>query len=102
MRRVLVGICCLIVFALGSGCSQKEGEHKEGPPKFVGVVHRPDGKDVKIDDVKYDFSNADDIKRFQKDLPHIEELKKDAKPEIIPKKFDLGLWSIIVFLVLLG
>lgn len=99
MRRVLFGICCLIASSLGTGCSHKEDAHEEGPPKFVGVVRGPDGKEK---DDKWDLSNADDKKRFQEELPHIEELKKDVKPEIIPKKFDLGLWSIIVFLVLLG
>jgi F-type H+-transporting ATPase subunit b len=100
MRVKLIALCLLAAFlASVSPVRAAEEGGKEGAPKFTGTVKGPDGKEK---EEKYDFSNPEDRKRLEHDMVHMEELFRDNPPEIIPKKFDLGIWSIVVFLVLLG
>jgi len=96
MRVTLIAICLMTAFPalLGQVRAADEG----GPPKFTATVVGPDGKEK---EEKYDWSKADDRKRLESDLPHMDELSRDVPPEIIPRKYDLAVWSIVVFLVLL-
>jgi F-type H+-transporting ATPase subunit b len=111
MRRFTVGVCCLIAFALVAGGVRADDEgaghgekakagHAKHPAKYAYTTEE-DGKEVKK---KADLSDPKQLEELLRDLKggEVEELKQDVPPEIIPRKFDLGIWSIIVFVVLLA
>src|ERR1051326_2664221 len=107
MRRFIVGIGCLISLAIliGRVGAADEAGHpvsaeKAEPVKVRAEGHFEGGKGEK----EYDLSTKKGRDEFSKDAEEnrIHELEQVQAPEIIPKKFDLGIWSIVVFLVLLG
>ena len=97
MYRLLVGICCLALLAVCAGCSKGEAKHEPGVWKAEG--HFADGKNEKT----YNLKTKDGRVALAEDLEagHIHELAKDEPPDIFGlKRWDLGLWSIIIFLTL--
>lgn len=78
--------------------SGKHGAAGHGPVKLKAHVHTPDGGK----ELKFDLGNEADKKQLFDYLEHghVEELKEDKPPELLSLKWDLGLWSVVVFLVL--
>jgi F-type H+-transporting ATPase subunit b len=99
MFRLLVGIGCFAMLAIGAGCSSSKEEAKHAPV-WKADGHFPDGKDEK----KYDTAKKADREELVTDLSdpeRVHELAKDEPPDIFGlKRWDLGLWSIIIFLIL--
>jgi F-type H+-transporting ATPase subunit b len=105
MRRFIVGVCCLIPLVLGAQRA-RAADHaapagEKGPPlRLKAEGDFPNGKH----DKEYDLSRQPDREQFVQDANEgrIHEVEQVTELEVIPKKWDLGIWSIIVFLVLLA
>jgi F-type H+-transporting ATPase subunit b len=100
MRRFSVRICLIaaLAFASAGGARAEEAgghkdDHKHAPAKFIAIDHEHK-------ETKYDLSIPEDKKKLIDALPHIHKLKADLPPEIIPKRWDTGVWSVLIFLAL--
>jgi len=106
MRRFLVVVCLAVSCALAAGSviAADEHDHNAGkaahaPVKLIAHEHDIDGKE---NEVKYDLSVPDQKKKFFEQIEngHITEVKQDVPPQIIPKRWDTGVWSVVIFVVL--
>ncbi len=98
MRRFPIGIVCLVASTLCCGCSGTE-EEKASPGKYVVTLHDQTGEKEQ----SYDMSKAADRIKLAHDLEagHVHELKKDEPPDLFaPKRWDLGIWSLVIFAAL--
>jgi F-type H+-transporting ATPase subunit b len=104
MYRLTVGIC-LIGFVLAQGVVVRAaepagGEHDKHEAKYIVGVHGPKGEEEK----KYDLAKSEDRQALYHDLEagNVHELKKDQPPDLfMAQRWDLGIWSIIIFVLLL-
>lgn len=100
LLRVLAGSISALAFVIGlSGGSACAAEHKEEKPIFKAHLHPKDGKP---EEKKFDMSKPQDKQAL---LKHIEEgevtaLVEDKPPELLNIRWDLGLWTIVVFVLL--
>jgi F-type H+-transporting ATPase subunit b len=97
MYRLLLGICCVAMLAVCAGCSKEEAKHEPGKWKAEGRF--PDG----TDEITFDLNTKEGRLALVEHLEagHIHELAKDEPPDIFGlKRWDLGIWSIIIFLIL--
>lgn len=108
MRRFWSIACLIVAAALVGGSAFAADEHDHKPGEAHKDAHAPvrviahehvDGKEV---EVKYDLSKPDEKKKFLEQLEHghTHEVKMDVPPEIIPKRWDTGVWSIVIFVAL--
>jgi F-type H+-transporting ATPase subunit b len=97
MYRLLLRTGCVAMLVLCAGCSKETAKHEPGIWKGEGIF--PDGKHEK----SYNLGTKEGRIAFAEDLEagHIHELAKDEPPDIFGiKRWDMGLWSIIIFLLL--
>src|SRR5262249_41056574 len=85
--------------APGGDSAHKEGDHPAHPAKYKATIH----KDGKEEDRTFDLSKMEDAKALAEYLAHghVEELKQDKPVNPLAISWDLGLWTIVVFLLLL-
>jgi len=76
---------------------QANAQQLAGQPRKVILVDH-DGREHKFD--LNDPAQFEDVKHRIL-AGHVHEIKQDVPPPVIPKYFDLGVWSIIIFLALL-
>src|SRR5262245_54295250 len=100
MRRIVVGIACLIMLL---GCTPVFAADEKAPhaSKVKAEVHVPGQKPQEL---KLDMGNAGDRNRLVDALEHghVEELSLDEKPDLFGlKRWDVGLWTVAIFLILL-
>src|SRR5262249_41822587 len=103
MHRWIIGLCLAagaIAFApLLRAADATGGEHGKAPGEDVAGVH--EGK--KEVEKKLDLSKPENQKARDEALKagHVHELKKDEPPDLfMPKRWDLGIWSIVIFVLL--
>jgi F-type H+-transporting ATPase subunit b len=103
MRRSLLGIASLTAafIAFVPGCSEKpHAGHEESPVRYKVEVHDENGKPV---EKHYEMSNSADALALSVAIHEgrVIELAKDEKPDLFGlKRWDLGLWSMAIFIVL--
>jgi len=87
--------------APGAG-EDKKTEHgaKAHPTKYVATVHKKDGG---AEDLKLDLNNPEHAAKLTELLKHgqVEELKQEKETNLLELRWDLGLWTLVVFLLLL-
>src|SRR5262245_53276714 len=105
MRHFLVTCCLLASVAMASRASAADthaaGDKAKAEPIKVKAEGGPfkDGKKEK----SYDLSDPEGGKEFLQDIKdhRVHEFEQVKKPAIIPERWDLGIWSIVVFIALL-
>lgn len=103
MHRMLMSACLMIALtaggrlALAADDHGAQGGHAHGPVKVIAIDHDHN-------EHKFDLSKPAEKDAFNKRMSDGEfhEVKQDVPPEIIPKRWDTGVWSVVIFLVLYG
>jgi F-type H+-transporting ATPase subunit b len=100
MRRLLPA-CCLIALALwlSPRCEAQDASGHAAATKYEVTLHGPDGEK----EATFDISKKEDRLKLTEYLEagHIHELKKAEAPDLFAvKRWDLGLWSIVIFVLL--
>src|SRR5262249_11557349 len=106
MGRVLLPawlalVSCLVLLGAGAPARAEEKPGSEPkPPSKVRVTTEKDGKE---EERTFDLNNPDDLKTVIQLLHNNEvaELKRDKPPDIFGLRWDLGVWTLVVFLLLL-
>ncbi len=98
MRRWIVGLC-VTACAFWSGLARAEEPHAAGeksePVLFKAHLHGESEPRL------FDLSNSDQRKELIGKLDHVEEMEKVDKPDLFAlKRWDLGLWSLLIFMLL--
>jgi F-type H+-transporting ATPase subunit b len=76
------------------------GAEPETPlKKYIGIIHTEKGEEEKIFDVSRPNEAEELHKLFDEGL--VEEIKKDREINILAISWDLGLWTVVVFGLLL-
>jgi F-type H+-transporting ATPase subunit b len=90
-----LGTLCLVVLAPAA----LRADEATAKPRYRANVHTKDGEKQ----LKFDLTKERDAEQLLAELKqgHVHELKLDKPPNLLGLKWDLGLWSIIVFLALL-
>src|SRR5579859_2215737 len=101
MRRFAFGIACLMVVTLGSALAlaQEAGRH-DIMVKYKAEIHIPGAKP---EEKKYDMANEAHRKELFEALEHghVGELAVDEQVDLFSlKRWDVGLWSIGIFIIL--
>src|SRR5258708_745303 len=98
MRRFTFGIACLMIV---SGCVAGCGEKPHDViVKYKAEIHVPGGKP---EEKKFDMANKAERDALMDALEHghVGELAVDEKIDLFSlKRWDLGLWSIGIFIIL--
>lgn len=73
-------------------------DSKEAVKRYKGTLHK-DGKSV---EVVFDLDNPEDAKRLLGHLrsSEIEHVTMDKPPDLLALQWELGLWSVVVFILL--
>jgi F-type H+-transporting ATPase subunit b len=106
MLRLLMVTCRVAagVFILALPTALRAEDPKSGGKEKHAIKLRAEGGPFErgARERTFDFSNSTDRKDFVRDAEEgrIDDLQVEKEQEVIPKRFDLGLWSIIIFLVL--
>lgn len=106
MRRFLLGFSCLVAALLGNGTLRAADKHAEAhePVKVKAHlhIHGADGKD-KSEEKEFDLSKPEEKSALYAAIEkgEVDDLKKVKKLDLFGiKRWDLGIWSIIIFVVL--
>ena len=104
MHRFLPALGCLLAIAAVAGRSSAADEpHAAGHESAVIMIanmHDDNGKEVERE---YNLSDPKQAAELDEAMRHghVHELKKKAPPDLFGfKRWDLGIWSLIIFLVL--
>jgi len=92
----------LAMFALFSSSglrASEEGKEQHPKRKYKTTIHGPKGEEDKT----FDLSNPKDEEELKQHFAEgrVVELVEDKPPSFLELKWDLGLWSVVVFLGLL-
>lgn len=87
----LATLSCLLA---GSGCSG-DPHHEAGPKKYTAIVEKG-GKEVER---KFDLAKPEDRRALDELLARgeVEELIAEKQPNLLALKWELGLWTFVVF-----
>ena len=93
----IVLLACLLAFD-GAGRARAAEGH-EAAKKYLGLVHK-DGLDV---EKEFNLAEPNELKELAEDLRtgRVESLQAERPKNILALSWDLGLWTIIVFALLL-
>lgn len=82
----------------GNAGGKHEGDTHHSPPKYKAALH----VDSKEKEASFDLTDAEQQKRLLDHLSkgEVHELKLDEQPNLLALRWDVGLWSVVVFLVL--
>jgi len=82
---------CLVYGQHGAGGESAKTEHA----RFIATVHGPKGEEER----KFDLSKEHDAEELSQLLRkgEISEMRRDEPPDLLAIKWDLGLWTLVVF-----
>src|SRR5260221_10622443 len=99
MRHLIVGLC-VTVCAVWLGPARAEEKPHAAAEQQEAVLfkaHLHGEPEPKL----FDLSKPDQRQELIQKLDHVEEMEKVEKPDLFAlKRWDLGLWSILIFLLL--
>lgn len=99
LQRMCLTLVGAVALASAALAADKPGEHKTKPVYEVHLHHAgADGKK----EMTLDASNPEHAQRLAEEIKHgnVHELKLKEEVSLLALKADLGLWSVVVFLVL--
>ncbi|HMP01967.1 MAG TPA: F0F1 ATP synthase subunit B [Gemmatales bacterium] len=99
LQRMCLPLVCLALWAPAAGAADKPGGQKAKPVYEVHLHHAgPDNKT----EVTLDMSDAAHAERLASELKagNVHELKLKEEVNLLALKADLGLWSVVVFIIL--
>ena len=84
---------CLV---FGAPILAADEHHAEAARKYTAVIEKEHGK---TEDRKFDLSKPEDRHALQELVAQgkVEELAADKEPDLLGLKWDLGLWTLVVF-----
>jgi F-type H+-transporting ATPase subunit b len=90
---------CLALLSAGCKADKKADGHAH-PPKYNVTTHGPEAKE---ETKEFDLSKEEDAKALMKALKdgQVEHLAVSKQPDLFGLSIDLGLWTLVVFLLLL-
>jgi F-type H+-transporting ATPase subunit b len=99
MRRTMISGLLALGTLLVLGCGPSAEKKATGPNGFK-YEHHKDGKAV---EAEVDAANPDDLKEFAEHLKkgEVEDIDFHKPPNFLSPVWDLGLWTLVVFLALL-
>jgi F-type H+-transporting ATPase subunit b len=102
------GACLALGLTVGSSRgadpAEEAGKAKHGaghePAKYNVTLHKEDGSE---EDVKFDMNKPDDQAKLSRHLAagEVSHVALDKPPDLLAIRWDLGLWTLVVFLLLL-